>query len=107
MSTLNGKIAFVTGASSGLGAETAKLLSRQGATVFGIARDTARLAGVFADVERGSYASVDLASAQACKDAVKQCVGEFGGLDVLVNLPGKHQMQQTESMTDDDWTQDL
>ena len=44
MSTLEGKIAFVTGASSGLGAETARLLSRQGATVFGIGRDAARLA---------------------------------------------------------------
>src|ERR1700730_1483238 len=98
MTALQDKIALVTGASSGLGAETAKLLSRQGATVFGIARDTARLAGVFADVERGSYASVELASAQACKDAVEQCVGEFGGLDVLVNIAGKHQMRRTESM---------
>ena len=51
MSTLDGKIAFVTGASSGLGAETARLLSRQGATVFGIGRDTTRLAEVFADVD--------------------------------------------------------
>jgi meso-butanediol dehydrogenase / (S,S)-butanediol dehydrogenase / diacetyl reductase len=107
MSTLNGKIAFVTGASSGLGAETARLLSRQGATVFGIGRDTARLAEVFADVEHGSYASVDIASAQACRDAVDQCVRDYGGLDVLINIAGRHQMRRTESMTDDDWAQDL
>ena len=55
----------------------------------------------------GSYASVDVASAQACSDAVEQCVGEFGGLDVLVNVAGRHQMRRTESMTDDDWAQDL
>jgi len=75
--------------------------------VFGIGRDTGRLAEVFADVERGSYATVDVASAQACRDAVAQCVGEFGGLDVLVNIAGRHQMRRTESMTDDDWVQDL
>jgi meso-butanediol dehydrogenase/(S,S)-butanediol dehydrogenase/diacetyl reductase len=107
MSTLNGKIAFVTGASSGLGAETARLLSRQGATVFGIGRDTARLAEVFSDVENGSHASVDIASAQACRDAVDQCVRDCGGLDVLINIAGRHQMRRTESMTDDDWAQDL
>jgi meso-butanediol dehydrogenase/(S,S)-butanediol dehydrogenase/diacetyl reductase len=107
MTTLDGKIAFVTGASSGLGAETARLLSRQGATVFGIGRDTTRLAQVFADVDRGSYASVDIASAQACEDAIEQCVREWGGLDVLVNIAGRHQMRRTESMTVDDWADDL
>ena len=107
MPALQGKVAFVTGASSGLGAETARLLSRQGATVFGIGRDTGRLAEVFADVEHGSYASLDVASAQACRDAVEQCVRELGGLDVLINVAGRHQMRRTESMTDDDWAQDL
>jgi meso-butanediol dehydrogenase/(S,S)-butanediol dehydrogenase/diacetyl reductase len=107
MTTLDGKIAFVTGASSGLGAETARLLSRQGATVFGIGRDTTRLAEVFADVDRGSYASVDIASAQACEDAIEQCVREWGGLDVLINIAGRHEMRRTESMTVDDWADDL
>ncbi|MGE2814326.1 SDR family NAD(P)-dependent oxidoreductase [Mycobacterium heidelbergense] len=107
MSALQGKVALVTGASSGLGAETARLFSRQGATVFGIGRDRKRLAEVFADVQRGSYASVDVAVAQACRDAVQQCIREFGGLDVLVNIAGKHRMRRTESMTDDDWAQDL
>ena len=107
MSTLDGKIAFVTGASSGLGAQTARLLSRQGATVFGIGRDTPRLAEVFADIEPGSYASVDIGSAQACADAIDQCVDEWGGLDVLINVAGRHQMRRTESMTVDDWAQDL
>ncbi|MGD1281731.1 SDR family NAD(P)-dependent oxidoreductase [Mycobacterium seoulense] len=107
MSALQGKVALVTGASSGLGAETARLFSRQGATVFGLGRDTARLAEVFADVPNGSYASVDVASAQACREAVEQCVREFGGLDVLVNVAGQHQMRRTESMIDEDWAHDL
>lgn len=107
MSTLHGKIALVTGASSGLGAQTARLFSRQGATVFGIGRDARRLAAVFADVASGSYVSVDISSAPACREAVERCVGEFGGLDVLVNIAGRHQMRRTESMSDDDWAQDF
>src|SRR5271156_5358283 len=107
MAALHDKVALVTGASSGLGAETARLISRQGATVFGIGRDAQRLAEVFADIEHGFSAVVDIASAQACKDAVAQCVGELGGLDVLINIAGRHQMRRTESMTEDDWEQDL
>jgi meso-butanediol dehydrogenase / (S,S)-butanediol dehydrogenase / diacetyl reductase len=104
---LQDKVALVTGASSGLGAETARLLSRQGATVFGIARDAARLTEVFADVNGGAWTSMDVGSAQDCIDAVERCVREFGGLDVLVNVAGNHQMRRTESMTDEDWAQDL
>lgn len=107
MAALQDKVALVTGASSGLGAETAKLFSRQGATVFGIGRDVGRLRDVFAGIERGGFASVDIGSVRACRDAVEQCVRDFGGLDVLVNLAGHHQMRRTESMTDDDWEQDL
>jgi meso-butanediol dehydrogenase/(S,S)-butanediol dehydrogenase/diacetyl reductase len=101
------KIALVTGASSGLGAETARVLARQGARVFGIGRDTDRLAEVFADIERGAYASVDVVSAQACRGAVEQCVAHFGGLDVLINVAGRHQMRRTEVMSEEDWAQDL
>ena len=107
MAALQDKVVLVTGASSGLGAETTRLLSREGATVFGIGRDNGRLAEVFADVEHGLYASVDVSSAQACRDAVEQCVREWGGLDVLINIAGRHQMRRTESMTDDDWAEDL
>ncbi|MEB4209303.1 SDR family oxidoreductase [Mycobacterium sp. 94-17] len=107
MAALQDRVALVTGASSGLGAETAKLFSRLGATVFGIGRDTDRLAEVFAGVERGGFALVDIGSVRACRDAVERCVREFGGLDILVNVAGRHQMRRTESMTDDDWDQDL
>lgn len=107
MAALHGKVALVTGASSGLGAETARLFSRKGATVFGIGRDAGRLVEVFSDVDGGEYASVDVSSPQACRGAVEQCVRDFGGLDVLVNVAGRHQMRRTESMSDDDWAQDL
>jgi NAD(P)-dependent dehydrogenase (short-subunit alcohol dehydrogenase family) len=98
---------LVTGASSGLGAQTVRLLSRKGATVFGIARDSDRLAEVFADVETGAYRSLDVGSAASCRDAVDHCVAQFGQLDALINIAGRHRMRRTESMTDDDWAEDL
>ena len=85
MGQLSGKVALVTGASAGLGAATARLFAERGAQVFGIARDTERMAEVFADVPGGTFASVDITSPQACADAVADCVAHFGRLDVLAN----------------------
>jgi len=107
MSQLSGKVALVTGASAGLGAATARLFAARGAKVFGIARDASRMTEVFAEVPGGSFASVDIASPQACAQAVAQCVGHFGRLDILANIAGFHQMRHTATMTDVDWDTDL
>ncbi|MDA0249573.1 MAG: SDR family NAD(P)-dependent oxidoreductase [Actinomycetota bacterium] len=107
MTQLNGKVALVTGASSGLGADVVRLFAERGAMVFGIARDTARLTTVFEAVPDGTHASVDITDPQACRDAVAQCVDRFGRLDVLVNAAGFHQMRHTPEVTDDDWAYDL
>jgi NAD(P)-dependent dehydrogenase (short-subunit alcohol dehydrogenase family) len=107
MAQLNGKVALVTGASSGLGASVAQLFARSGATVFGIARNTERMAEVFESVPGGAYAAVDITSAAACRDAVAQCVTRFGRIDVLVNAAGFHQMRHTADVADDDWAYDL
>lgn len=107
MGNLDGKVALVTGASSGLGAATAKVFAERGATVFGIARDTERLAEVFTDIPGGRFASVDIGTADACRQAVADCVDAFGRLDVLANVAGFHQMRRTITLTDDEWDQDL
>jgi len=107
MTQLNGKVALVTGASSGLGAAVAQVFAERGATVYGIARDAARMATVFESVPGGAYSSVDITSAQACWDAVAGCVERFGRLDVLVNAAGFHQMRHTTSVADADWDYDL
>ncbi|NKZ10851.1 SDR family oxidoreductase [Mycolicibacterium septicum DSM 44393] len=107
MTAMQGKVALVTGASSGLGAATVRLLSQRGATVFGIARDETRLAEVFADVNNGAHASLDVTSPQSCQAAIINCVGLFGGIDVLINIAGQHHMRRTESMTEQEWEADL
>ena len=107
MAQLTGKVALVTGASSGLGAAVAQLFAERGATVFGIARDTVRMSAVFDSVPGGSFAPVDITSPQACRDAVQQCVKRFGRLDVLVNAAGFHRMRHTADVTDEDWAYDL
>ncbi|MEW2482840.1 SDR family oxidoreductase [Mycobacterium sp. NPDC049093] len=107
MTALDGKVALVTGASSGLGAAVAQLFAARGAKVFGVARDAERMATVFEDVSGGAYASVDISSSEACRDAVAQCVEKFGRLDALINVAGFHQMRHTVSVTDEDWDKDL
>ncbi|WP_280827949.1 SDR family oxidoreductase [Mycobacterium sp. OTB74] len=111
MGSLSGKVALITGASAGLGAATVKVFAERGASVFGIARDADRMAAVFAeaygDQPGGNYSSVDISTAQACRDAVDACIDAFGRLDVLVNVAGFHEMRHTVSTTDDDWDRDL
>lgn len=107
MTALDGKVALVTGASSGLGAAVAQLFAARGAKVFGVARDAERMATVFQEVPGGAYASVDISSSEACRDAVAQCVEKFGRLDALINVAGFHQMRHTISVTDEDWDKDL
>src|ERR1700676_170442 len=107
MNQLSEKVALVTGASSGLGAAVVRLFADRGASVFGIARDTDRMAAVFDGIATGTYAPVDLTKPDECRQAVAQCVAEYGRLDVLVNVAGSHTMRHTESMTDDDWAHDL
>ncbi len=107
MTQLDGKVALITGASAGLGAATAQLFAERGASVFGIARDADRMAVVFADVPGGKYSSVDISDPAACRQAVTDCVAEFGRLDILANIAGFHQMRHTPTMTDEEWDRDL
>ncbi|CAN5353112.1 SDR family oxidoreductase [soil metagenome] len=107
MTSLSGKVALITGASSGMGAAVAQLFAERGATVFGIARDADRMATVFEKVPGGVYSSVDISDPAACRQAVADCVAQFGRLDVLANVAGFHQMRHTLTMTDEEWDRDL
>jgi NADP-dependent 3-hydroxy acid dehydrogenase YdfG len=89
---LTGKVALVTGASSGIGAATALELAKAGATVALSARRADRLAGLVAQIEASGGKALALAGdmmveAEAIK-AVEDTVAAFGRIDILINSAG-------------------
>ena len=90
--SLAGKVALVTGASSGLGAGFAVALAQAGADVVLAARRAARLDAVRREVEKlgrpALAAETDVTDPEACQTAVRAAVERFGHLDVLINNAG-------------------
>ncbi len=80
------RVALVTGASSGIGAATARRLARAGLTVYGAARRLDRLAELAADGVRA--VELDVTSDDSMTAAVDHVLSEAGRIDVLVNNAG-------------------
>ncbi|MDP9410753.1 MAG: SDR family oxidoreductase [Actinomycetota bacterium] len=87
--TLNGKTAVVTGASSGIGEATARLLAREGCNVALAARREDRLKSLAAQLGEGALAvPTDVTDPAACEELVSRAVERFGSVDVLVANAG-------------------
>src|SRR5215469_8245287 len=86
------RVAFVTGASRGIGAAIAKRLAKDGLHVVAVARSTDKLEQIVSEIkgEGGSAEAlaVDIANAQALGDAIEKIAEAHGRLDVLVNNAG-------------------
>jgi NADP-dependent 3-hydroxy acid dehydrogenase YdfG len=100
--SLSGKVALVTGASSGIGAGIALELARAGATVALAARRADRLAGVVAQIEALGGKALALAGdmtveAEAVK-AVEDTVAQLGRIDILINSAGVMQAGGIENV---------
>lgn len=104
----DGKVVLVTGASSGLGAACVRQFAAEGARVYAVARDRARLEEV-AGSSDGEVAVdlCDIADPAACKAAVAACVERFGRLDALVNNAGRHDFRRTTDVTEEQWFHDI
>ena len=92
MFTFNGKIAIVTGASSGIGRATVLLLARRGARVVAAARDAVALAELVREVETAGGCCLaqptDVTDPRQCEALIARAVTEFGGVDILINNAG-------------------
>lgn len=91
MSELN-KIVAITGASSGIGEATARLLAAKGARVMLGARRTERLETLVAEIRAAGgeahFRSLDVTSLAEMEAFVEETISHFGGLDVLINNAG-------------------
>ncbi|WP_436923444.1 SDR family oxidoreductase [Halosimplex amylolyticum] len=86
---LSGKVAVVTGASSGIGEATARALAREGCAVALVARREERLEEIAAEIESKTLvAPTDVADDAAVAATVETIREELGGIDVLVNNAG-------------------
>jgi len=90
--TLAGTVALVTGASSGIGAATARALAGQDAAVALLARRADRLRELVAEIETAGGTALavpaDVTDADQVRIAIADVVGELGRLDILVNNAG-------------------
>ena len=91
--TLEGRIAVVTGAASGMGAATARLLSEAGAIVLGADIATNRAIALVGDVADSAF----------CDAAVAKAVALHGRIDILVNAAGVIVRADAPATDDDAW----
>lgn len=102
-----GKVALVTGASSGLGARFAKVLAEAGATVVLAARRTDRLKELRAEIESAGGAArlvtLDVTDHDSIKSAIAHAETEAGPIDILVNNSGVSTTGKLVDVTPDDY----
>ena len=104
---LEGKVALVTGASSGLGTRFAKILARAGASVVLAARRIERLKELRAEIEadggEAHCVELDVTMHDSIKSAVAHAETEAGPIDILVNNSGVSHQARLQDVTPDDF----
>jgi NADP-dependent 3-hydroxy acid dehydrogenase YdfG len=92
MTDVKGKVAIITGASSGIGEETARALARLGVKVVVAARRKDRLDSIVAEIEKkgGTAMAIeaDVTDKTVCMKLVEQVSKEWGSIDILINNAG-------------------
>jgi len=104
---LSGRVALVTGASSGLGAQFAKTLSRAGAAVVLASRRMEKLKELRAEIQAeggdAHVVSLDVTTLGSIKSAVAHAETEVGSIDILVNNSGVSTTQRVQDVTEEDF----
>ena len=111
MGRLDGKVAIVTGAASGIGRATAIALGREGARVALADVDEAGGSDASGDVERAGgvalFQRTDVGSTDDVRALVRATVGRFGRLDILVNNAGLAIGGGVTEISEEDWNRVL
>ncbi|MGM7668065.1 SDR family NAD(P)-dependent oxidoreductase [Microbacterium sp. A93] len=105
--SLEGTVALVTGASSGIGEATARALAHEGAAVVVIGRRTERLHQLVAKIEesgtRALAAPADVSQRDQLEAAVAAGVDAFGGIDTVVTCAGRGLLAPVEGADPNEW----
>ena len=109
---LKGKVALITGASKGIGLETALHLVKEGAKVAICARNieslTAAATHIFNETDAEVfYVEADVTKEEDCKRFVEATVKQYGRLDIVINNAGTSSAQPFEQVGTDLWQADL
>lgn len=111
MSNIENKVVVITGASSGLGEATARMLSAKGATVVLGARRADRIEALARELEGAGgkvlAVTTDVTDAAQVKALVDTAVERFGRVDVLVNNAGIMPLSPLERLKITDWDQTI
>lgn len=109
MSSINNKVILITGASSGIGEATARLLAEKGAQVILGARRTERLAHLCEEIRAAGgsaqYQAVDVTRRDDMQAFVDFAVGAYGRVDVIVNNAGVMPLSRLDALKVDEWDQ--
>ncbi|KRF24391.1 SDR family NAD(P)-dependent oxidoreductase [Phycicoccus sp. Soil803] len=101
---VEGARVLVTGASSGVGEATAKLLANRGATVALLGRRVDQLQRVASDIGPAAHSvAVDVSDSESVQAAVSAAIEVMGGLDVAINAAGIASLAALEDLTDAVW----
>lgn len=105
---LSGKVACITGASSGLGRRAALTLAAAGAKVVGVARRADALDNLCAEIGPAAAAVVaDVASRDGLERTVADISAPFGAPDILVHAAGVNTREAADDVTFNGWDQTL